>query len=356
MNIDNSILNLNFKEKKQAPVKGSKRIYCADQFIVDLHRQEEKRIEGDFFAKKIGSPTAFYGGSAIFLSGELALLLMSKLRAKKGFATEELKKIYNKKIKLALMGLMAGTIAFMAIVQSWQNKMIDKKTPMTKKLLDEYGNDTSAKLADDNLRSILLGAQYSPINGSIEINKNYINDPIGKLMLKKYIKHELQHARQFEMIAGLENGIEKINYATFKMLADFMKKNPVALMQVQNVIEDVNNDKTGRYDNVKIPMSGAEVNFKDYVKTLEILVNNDDVKPEDLPILIDVDHYQKALEKRGPLSEEEKIKAEKYYKAMIDYPIMTGFNLMNPFSGYWKNLLEKEARKASRSKTGRINE
>ena len=33
--------------------------------------------------------------------------------------------------------------------------------------------------------------------------------------------------------------------------------------------------------------------------------------------------------------------AIKYYKAMIDYPIMTGFNLMNPFSGYWTNLLER---------------
>ena len=54
------------------------------------------------------------------------------------------------------------------------------------------------------------------------------------------------------------------------------------------------------------------------------------------------------------MSEKEKIKAEEYYQAALKYPVMTGFNLINPFSGYRSNVLEKEARKASRSKTGKI--
>ena len=67
-----------------------------------------------------------------------------------------------------------------------------------------------------------------------------------------------------------------------------------------------------------------------------------------------VEHYKKAIEKRGPLSDEEKIKAEEYYQAVLKYPHMAGINLINPFSGYRSNILEKEARKASKSKTGRI--
>ena len=47
-------------------------------------------------------------------------------------------------------------------------------------------------------------------------------------------------------------------------------------------------------------------------------------------------------------------KAEKYYHAMLKYPVLTGFNLINPFSGYRSNILEKEARQASKSKTGKI--
>jgi hypothetical protein len=33
---------------------------------------------------------------------------------------------------------------------------------------------------------------------------------------------------------------------------------------------------------------------------------------------------------------------------------MAGINVINPFSGYRSNVLEKEARKAQRSKTGKI--
>ena len=50
----------------------------------------------------------------------------------------------------------------------------------------------------------------------------------------------------------------------------------------------------------------------------------------------------------------EKIKAEKYYEAYLNYPPLTILNLFNPFSPYRTNILEKEARKAARSKTGRV--
>ena len=98
----------------------------------------------------------------------------------------------------------------------------------------------------------------------------------------------------------------------------------------------------------------GKVVSEQYIKVIEIMITNPQAKPEDIPMLIDVEHYKKALAKRGPLSEKEKIKAEEYYQAVLKYPHMAGINLINPFSGYRTNILEKEARQASRAKTGRI--
>ena len=287
--------------------------------------------------------------------GEFTCLAKIFSTKKTDLKNPKLKQALKNKILLILFSAIAGGITFGAVVQSWQNKIINKKSTKPQEYLEKYGNDTSAKLSNKNLRSILLAAQYNPLNGVIEINKNYLHDPIGKFLIKKYMKHEIQHARQFEMIAGLENGLAKLNYASIYPTVQFTLKNPLALSQFKDIIKDVNNDKLGLYDNIKVPISGAEINLKKYIKAIEILINNPQAKPEDIPMLIDVEHYKKALEKRGPLSEKEKIKAEKYYQAMMKYPIMTGINLINPFSGYRSNILEKEARRASRSKTGKID-
>ena len=352
LNINNNIGKINFKQNDK-PKLFQNVSYSATEFLSDAKRLEDTRINGDIFSKNIGSITGIYGGCGLILGGELVLLKMLN-KAKKEGLTPELRKALNKKIRIALAGLLAIGIGIMAVVQRWQNKLMKEKSPLPEKYLQEYGQDTSAKLSDTNFRSMNIAASYNQLNGVIEVNKNYLYDPIGKLFVKKYMKHELQHARQFEMIAASENGIEKLNYAIFKNTAKAMKNNSFAYAQITEVINDINNDKTGKFDNVTFSNAGAEINFKDYIKGLDILLNNEDAKPEDLPMIIDVEHYKKAIEKRGPLSDEEKIKAEEYYQAVIKYPHMAGINLINPFSGYRSNILEKEARQASRAKTGRI--
>ena len=348
-----NISNQNFKQKSGGKFFNPPH-YSADQFIIDINSVEEARLRGGFCARNVGSPTAYWGSLGIILLGELACY--SKLRSVKmeNFTTLKEEKAFKNKILLALSAAIAAGITFGVLVQKWQNKIIDQKSSMPQEFLEKYGSDTSAKLSDKNLRSILIAAQYNIINGAIEINKNYINDPLGKNLVKKYMKHELQHARQFEMIAGLDNGIEKLNFVCVHNIANNMKKNPIALAQMRNVINDINNDKFGKYDEVKVPISGAEVGLKKYVKAIEVIINNPLAKPEDVPMIIDVEHYKNALLKRGALSEKEKLKAEEYYQAMLKYPVLSGLNLLNPFSGYKSNILEKEARKASNSKTGRI--
>ena len=348
----NNITNPNFRQKSGGKLFNPP-AYSANKFINDLNKEEEKRLNGGFGSKILGSPSAMYGSLGIILVGELACL--KKIRSQKSnFPTRELKKTFRNKILLALGGVFAVGIAFGAVIQNWQNKIINKKSTKPQEFLEKYGSDTSAKLSDNNLRSLSIAAQYNSFNGVIEINKNYLNDPIGKKMVEKYIKHELQHARQFEMIAGLDNGLEKLNYVSIYPTIQFVKKNPLALAQFKDIIKDINNDKQGIYNNVKIPLNGAKVDLKKYIKIIEIMIDNPQATPKDIPIIIDEEHYKNALAKHGPLSEKEKIKAEEYYQAALKYPLMTGINLLNPFSGYRSNILEKEARKASKSKTGKI--
>lgn len=354
LGLESNIIKPTFGQKNGENFFNSSK-YSAQQFVKELNDVEDKRLKGNFIARNLGSPTAYWGGLGIILAGEIACLSAIKSKKKAGFASPKLREAFGNKILLALCATLALGTAFIVLVQKWQNKIIDKKSTMPQEFLEKYGKDTSAKLAEKNLRSTLLAAQYNIINGTIEINKNYIHDPIGKKLVKKYMKHELQHARQFEMIAGLEGGLEKLNYVCVCNTANYLKKNPIAYAQIKSVINDLNNDKQGKFDRVKITVSGAKVDLKKYVKALEILINNPNAKPEDIPMLIDVEHYKKALLKRGPLSEKEKEKAKEYYEAMLKYPIMSGLNLINPFLGYRSNILEKEARKASRSKTGKID-
>jgi len=347
--MNNSITNSNFRGKLFELPR-----YSANQYITDLNKHEENRLKGSWLARNFGSPTALYGGLGIILGGELICLAKTKSIKKSNPLKLKEGNTFKNKMLLVLGGTIAGGIAFATAIQSWQNKIIDKKSTKPQEFLEKYGGDTSAKLSDNNLRSTALCAQYNPLNGVIEINKNYIHDPIGRKLVKKYMKHELQHARQFEMIAALDNGLEKVNFASINKVAVSIKKNPIAQAQIKNIIDDINNDKTNLYNNVKIPLSGAKVDFKNYVKAIKIIIDNPDAKPKDIPMVIDVNHYKKAVKKRGPLTENEKLRAEAYYQAALNYPLMTGLNLINPFSGYRSNILEKEARKAGRSKTGKI--
>lgn len=324
--------------------------YSADQYIADLENVEKKRVEGGIYAKAFGSPTASLAGTSVMAIGEgICLGIMKSKNAQ--MMSQKLKN----SLILSLLGFIALGAAIWVSLQKWQNELIENNdNTKVSDLLVKYGSDTSAKMSDKNLRKVGLGAQYNAINGVIEVNKNFIYDPLTQRMLEKFIKHEIQHARQFEMIAGLDDGIEKLNFAIMYNTASRFKNHRLVVEQIKNIAEELNNDKTGLYDGVTVPLSGAQVDLKKYIKGLEILINNPNAKPEDIPMIIDVEHYKEAIAKRGPLSEEEKVKAEEYYQAWLNYPSMTGLNLINPFSGYRSNILEKEARKAGRSKTGKI--
>ena len=68
---------------------------------------------------------------------------------------------------------------------------------------------------------------------------------------------------------------------------------------------------------------------------------------DDVPIVIDKEHYEKLREAKGDLTPEEEKKAEQYYEAQLNYPKLSFRNMINPFSPYYNNLLEREAYKES---------
>jgi len=349
--LNSHVQKTSFKSS-QEPEQRTTTNYTVDQFIKDCETVENNRLDGGLSSKLFGSPTALLTGLGVTGLGELAILTKHAKKVKK--LSDGAKNALRRTLKKQLFAVYAVGLVAMGIIQAWQNRIIDRKNPKIEQLFDIYGNDTNAKLSDKHVRSNVVGACYSPVDGRVDMNKNYINDPIGKLMLKKYMKHELQHARQFEMIAGLDDGIKKLNYAIFKNIYNQMKNNPQAIKELKKMNEELKNNTSGKYDATTIKLNGAEVNLKKYIQTLNIFIENEDASYEDIPMLIDEEHYKKAIKKHGPLNEQEKIKAEEYYNAQLEYKPLTFWNMFNPFSAYKNNLLEKEARKAARTKSGRL--
>ena len=119
-----NVTNPNFKQKGaffKPPA------YSAGQFITDLNKVEEKRLEGNFFSKTIGSPTAYWGSLGIILLGEFTCLAKIFSTKKTDLKNPKLKQSLKNKILLILFSAIAGGITFGAVVQSWQNKIINKK-------------------------------------------------------------------------------------------------------------------------------------------------------------------------------------------------------------------------------------
>ena len=158
------------------------------------------------------------------------------------------------------------------------------------------------------------------------------------------IKHELVHAKQYETVARSKDGIKKLNYGVLMSSAKIMN-NKKAIAEMEEIYQDIVNDRTGKFDNVTLHITGADVDLKKYVTGVHTLLTCKNVGFDDVPMIIDKDHYEKLIADKGRLTPEEEEKANKYYEAQLNYPQITFWRLMNPFSAYYNNLLEREAYK-----------
>ena len=99
LGLSNNISNLSFKQESELKIFNPP-VYTANQFIIDLKKEEEKRLNGGVLSKTLGSPTAMYGSAVILLLGEIFCLAKIKSKKRLKFPTPELKKAFYNKILL----------------------------------------------------------------------------------------------------------------------------------------------------------------------------------------------------------------------------------------------------------------
>ncbi len=247
----------------------------------------------------------------------------------------------TKKTCLKKMGIAVG----LGILGNWAataiaNKNYDKHF---KKLRDyfELINDTHANLSDTTFCSFNTGAQCD-VNGNIALNRFAVIDPWQRFKAKYFIKHELVHARQDEMIARSKDGIKKLNYVILRAYAKHYSKNDLVKKYINQVYNEIISDTTHKYDSAILKgKSGLETNYKGTIIGAKMLMDNPNIDINELPTVINQEHYQKVIDDMPPLTEEEEVQAEKYYEAMLDYTSFTFWK----YRKYRNNLLEKEAYK-----------
>lgn len=311
----------------------------ADEFISSVKAEKGKFNNGNFLSRNFWSSTAILPPFLGLMTYEFLLLRnLSKITAKKDL--KAYKNTALKKFGLATVG--AFTIA--CGLQKYFSSQKDNNYNNIKQYFNSV-NKTNAKLSKNTFRSMSMGAFYSPASGEIYLNENIINDPYMRLKNKRIIKHELVHAKQYETIARSKDGIKKVNYICTLNLVNMIKNNPNLAEDFEKIYTDIKNEKSGKYNNVKLETNSGDLNFKNYIEAVHILLNSKDATYNDIPIFINQEHYENVIKKEGALSKDEEEKANKYFEAGVNYPTLGVVQLFNPFSDYNNNLLEKEAYK-----------
>lgn len=238
------------------------------------------------------------------------------------------------------------------------NQNYDNKKEEFQNLFNKINTDTKAVLDENLLCPKTADACTSPVSGKISTQKRIIGDPLYSFFSKKLIRHELVHARQYETIARQKDGIKKLNYAFIKQVISSFDSNPLK-DEIEKQFNEINSelqaDKNGKYDNSTLSVGGIEINLKKYISAICTLINNPQANYNDIPMVIDEEHYKEVCSKKGPLNDEELKAAETYYQAMLNYPKTTWKKVLNPFSDYYNNALEKEAHKENPNLLAKIN-
>lgn len=320
---------------------------AADEFISGVNAIAEKERKGGFFSKYFWSPTAIFAGLSLPLLYESLTMIRSR-RFKLDGQMQSLKNLRKHFLRNMVLYSAAG-LGLLQGLQYYFNSNTDKNFASLKQKFDKINTKTSSELDEKTFRSTYKGAYCNSVSGKVFVNKNLINDPIFNTRLDGLLQHELVHARQFELVARSKDGIKKLNYASVIGTVKRAKQSPQTVKEFEDIYNIAVNDTTGKYDNVNISLSGAEMNFKEYIKAVHILLNNENATYNDIPVVTDMSHYEKLIAEKGALTPEEEEKANQYFDAIINYSDVSPLNAFNPFGSYRNNVLEKEAYKENQS-------
>lgn len=325
--------NISF-ESKIKPVKktedSSKKV--VDKFISANKKVYENQNNGILPKKILWSSTAAFMSSVNLLG--YGIFCMSKKIPKDKF----------------LKGLPLALLASAAITGGLQHIFLLNAQKKWKDACDNFNNINKDKATGSILNSSPVSlantiAQYDFASGIISLNPDMVYDPIQRRKLPKVIKHELVHAKQAEMIARSKDGIKKLNYATFVVIANKIKNKKIAKYAYDCMYKELQEDKDGKYNDTEFYLGSVKVNFKNYCRAVHDFLEGRDINADNVPVVIDENHYKEVVEKNGALSPEDTIKAEKYYEAWKNYKPIKLFDIFNPWSSYYQNIIEKEAYK-----------
>lgn len=306
---------------------------------VEIQKQTDKPIS--FLAKIIQ-----YGSFKLPFYPMILLGLYSAGKKVKDLITG------SKNFNLMKEGKRIGIAFALAIPFLFLTDVINKKTEQkhfenAKKIIDDYNqkNKTDLRIENSPLhlsKWIATAAFFHPDAGKIVLSNRICSDWFAALLQKYTLAHELEHTRQYTLIAGSKDGIKKLNFIQAKtsarQLSEEQKK------EIYNAYQEIKNGVGEDYKNTKINIDFAEYNIIDYVTAMYKILYEKNTTQDDIPIIINKEFYEKANAQRGPLSEEEEKKAQVYLEANAKYPDkLSIIDALNPRSDYHQNILEKEA-------------
>lgn len=337
--IATSKISPNFKELQKDTVDIKEN--TADKILRENREQNEGKYNKSS-SSKYANIAAFPAIVTIFGSYIYGINKIIKSK-KQDIPKDELSKITKNVLKkggLASLFAVGGWIILSSYFDTQRNRYIAE----TKDYFNQI-NKTGAKLSEKDFNSTYTAAFYNGASGEVCINKNNLNDSWSNYKNKFTLKHELVHARQYETVARMDDGIRKLNYAMFKNDANRIKNDITQKQLIDDAYNDIISDKTHKYDNSKFSYDGYEIPFKDYIVAMHKLINDKEKNYTDIPMLINQQHYEKVRDRFGSLTAEEKQKAEEYYNGILNYIPADLISAFNPFSEYRNGILEKEAYK-----------
>ncbi len=240
--------------------------------------------------------------------------------------------------------LLFGTLALASGIL----KNIKKEACITniQKTIDKFNSENNTDLSFEIKRETSNSdVVFVPNSSKLYINPDYAYDPLySKTHLNYLIEHELTHTKQFVLMSRLDNGIENLNYCILQKEAANIGKDAKVKKDFEKLLEEINKNPK-KYENETFNMMGIKYNLVDHVSIINRLLKNPDLSENDLPIFINKQYYDDIRNKHSKLTPEEEKHAQEYLKAAENYPEVTKHKILNTFSDYNQNFLEKEANK-----------
>lgn len=315
---------------------------CLDAFIKENAKQIQKENKSSgyfhtlFRSFTMGIPVCMIAGYETVKSIKLYRYLKKMSPAQRALDGHILKNKFLKELILLYAGVLGITYGVYKYGLATKDKYLERE----QKKIDKFNIEHKSNIKFKPLKNVsdsALGAM-NPMAGILTVDETLAIDPIMRqTYLPVVINHELVHAKQYLLIARLENAMERMNMLAFKKIAkgaDYLQK-----FTINNLKKEIDSGISDKYKDAKIEIDGVQMKLVDFVNAMYTAINKPDFTEKDIPLLVNKEFYENA-KKLGPLSEEEKKKALEYFKAYENYPLKVG---LFRYSEYKNNLLEKEA-------------